>query len=769
MDDPTKLPRGTLTPTTFGTSEVLASMDFETYSEAGYVFTANTVHGDVVVDGRKRWLPPYKITGKGLSAVGTPVYAAHPSTEVLSLYYDLKDGLGRRFWAPWCPPPADLWRHVTSGELIEAWNSTFEWYVWNYCCVRKYGFPEWPLEQARCAMAKSRRFSMPAALGKAALALGTPEKDKAGHNLIQKLCRPHTPTKNRAEHRWTVATAFEDYKRLWLYNDGDVYAEDCAAAKIPDLNPTELQVWLLDQRINARGLRVDVQTLDAAIGLHQLSVADYNGQLTALTNGEVETVNQNAKFRKWIGGQGYSCASLDADSRKAILADPTAPPQVLQAVGIAECIMSANIKKLYAIKDRVSADGRLRDQYKYCGADRTGRWSAGGAQLQNMTAKGPKTVTCNACGFRQVKDVAGACLACHHTCLTAENDWTVEAVVDAVEDVRTGDLQRVRMRWGQEVDLLCGILRGLFTASEGNKLVCCDFSAIEAVVLACLSRCQWRIDLFNTPGECVYTKSASSITGTPLEFYKAHKAETGAHHVDRKKIGKVAELASGYAGWLGAWKAFGDDRGDAAIKKDILAWRAASPEIVEFWGDEYKWCGPGKWDFEFKPHGLEGAAISAIQRPGHVFTHLDISYTVRDDILFCRLPSGRLLHYHQPRLHPVEDKLRRGPRNQITFMGWNSNAMKGKVGWTRMDTYGGRLTENVVQAVARDIQAEAMLRCEAAGYHVVLHTHDEICAEVPQDFGSVEEMESIMSVRPDWCNWWPIKAAGWAHKRYQKD
>jgi DNA polymerase bacteriophage-type len=353
-----------------------------------------------------------------------------------------------------------------------------------------------------------------------------------------------------------------------------------------------------------------------------------------------------------------------------------------------------------------------------------------------------------------------------------QKDWQIDQVQQAIQLIRTRDLAQIEKVWGDPVDLLCGVLRGLVVADDGKKLVCCDFSAIEAVVQACLARCQWRIDVFNTPNACIYTQSASKITGKPMEFYETYKAEHGAHHEDRKKIGKIAELASGYAGWLGAWKNFGADKyfNDQEIKGHILKWRAESPEIVEMWGGQYRWCGPGKWDFTPDVHGLEGMAINAIRNPGKEFSHLGITYFVHQDVLYCRLPSGRCLHYHKPRLATARDPLNRGPAVKITFEGWNSNPNKGKVGWIRMETYGGRLFENVVQAVARDIQAEAMLRVENAGYPIILHTHDEICCEVnDDDVKGIEEMTELMIVRPEWADWWPINAAGWEGYRYRKD
>lgn len=781
--DPCGLPAGSLIKTTLHQSEVLPSLDFETYSEAGYVMLPNEPHGSIVVNGRKRWVPPYSVKGigtqgkGGLAAVGTPVYAEHPSTEILSLYYDLKDGKGRRCWLPGLPDPVDLLDHIANGGLIEAWNVTFEFWIWNMVAVRKLGWPVLRLDQCRCAMAKARRHSLPAGLDAAAKVLGTPEKDKDGKRLLEKLSRPHTATKTRPAHRWTPATAWDDFAKLYKYNDGDVYAEDNASARIPDLTPYELSVWQMDQTINLRGVLVDVQTLDAALEIHKQAVVKYHAQLVETTGGAVETVNQNKRFIEWVRAQGVETSSLDVDHRAELLGRPDLPPVVRQALEIAEAVLSANIKKLYSLKRQVSSDGRLRDQYKYCGADRTGRWSAGGVQLQNLTAKGPATALCEHCGKHFGAGTerllsAPTCPRCgaHTWHALPKGEWPIEAVLDAIQDIRLVRLDHIEHVWGSPVDALCGVLRGLFMAARGKKFICADFSAIEAVAAACLSRCQWRIDVFSTPGECIYTRSAAKITGTPIEVYKQYKAENGGHHPDRKKIGKIAELASGYGGWINAWKAFGCDMPDQEIKEQVLAWREASPEIVEMWGGEYKWCGPGKWDYRYELHGLEGCAMQAIMSPGKCFSYNDITYGVADDILFCRLPSGRFLHYHRPRLVPTEDKLNRGPAHSITFEGYNSNAAKGAVGWRRMETFGGRLFENVVQAVSADIQAEALLRCERAGYPIVMHTHDEGCAEVVEGGPhSVEHMEAIMAERPTWASWWPIRAAGWTHIRYQKD
>jgi DNA polymerase len=325
------------------------------------------------------------------------------------------------------------------------------------------------------------------------------------------------------------------------------------------------------------------------------------------------------------------------------------------------------------------------------------------------------------------------------------------------------------------LDAVGGCLRGLFTAAPGHDLICSDFSAIEAVVIAELAGESWRQEVFRTHGK-IYEMSASKITGIPFEEFERYPAEhDGADHPLRKKIGKVAELASGYGGWIGAWKAFGADKyfqSDTEIRDKILAWRAQSPAIVELWGGQVREDPPGSYQFRRELYGLEGAAVRAILDPWVVCPYGSISYHVspHDDTLYCELPSGRNLVYHRPRLVETIDRYSKYPIYQITYEGWNNDYRRGSRGWMRLDTYGGKLAENVTQAVARDLLAYSMLAVEAAGYPIVLHVHDEIVSEVPTGFGSVEEFERIMSQTPPWAAGWPVRAAGgWRGRRYRKD
>jgi DNA polymerase len=262
-----------------------------------------------------------------------------------------------------------------------------------------------------------------------------------------------------------------------------------------------------------------------------------------------------------------------------------------------------------------------------------------------------------------------------------------------------------------------------------------------------------------------------------LRISSPTKNKREQHRPERQKVGKCLELACGYGGWVNATKAenirMDDYFSDDEIKGHIKRWRAESPAIVELWGGQHRGA---PWDANrYKEYfGLEGMAVLAVLNPGREYTYhaphplaRPVTYFMRGDVLYCRLPSSRLLPYHRPRLRPSthrEDEL------EMTFEGWNTNPKMGPPGWVTMHTYGGKLTENVVQAVSRDILRDAIINLRPAGYPVVLHVHDEIVCERRHGEGSLEELEAVMNVMPAWAAGWPIKAkGGWRGKRYRKD
>jgi DNA polymerase len=358
--------------------------------------------------------------------------------------------------------------------------------------------------------------------------------------------------------------------------------------------------------------------------------------------------------------------------------------------------------------------------------------------------------------------------------LQKQHEWNAAAFEDAFTVLNFQSLEIAEMFFGDAILLITGCVRALFVASPGHDLIASDYSAIEGVVGAVIAGEQWRIETFEK-GEDIYLKSASNTTGKSYEFYLEYKKSTGKHHPDRQPYGKIDELSSFYGGGIGAQKAFGADEyfTDDQIRDKVRKWRRASPRVVQLWGGQERPDQFGTWQKEL--FGLEGAAIRAVQipwTPGHVQASHPLSPAITflydGNALYCILPSGRRLTYHQPRL-TVGTKFS-VDNLTLCFWGWNTNPKMGAVGWVLMDTYGGKLTENVVQAVARDILAYAIVKAQKAGYPVVLHIHDEIVAELPHGVGSVAQLESIMSDLPPWAKGWPLVAkGGWRGRRYRKD
>ena len=770
------LPAGAILYAGMGTATVLPDADFETYSEAGFVWNA----------ARQAWDGPPNApqNKKGLPVVGAAVYALHPSTEVLSLAYDLKDGRGRRRWLPGDPPPSDLFAHLAAGGLLEAWNSGFEHWIWNHVCVPKYGWPLLPLRQLRCAMAKARAFALPGALGKAADVLQLKNrKDADGDRLLKKFSVPRNPTKN--DPRWRIKPADDptDAARLYAYNAGDIAAEAEASSLVPDLSAEELEIWLADQEINYRGVAVDAKAVADCIAIVSEAFDLYNAEIKMLTMGAVEKASQLDRLKAWLATRGVHVAGLDEDALDELLGKGpasllTTDTLTRRVLEIRQLIGSASIKKLFAITNQKTLANRLHDLFSYHAA-RTGRATGNGPQPHNLPKAGPDVYKCHACHhyFGAHTEQCPWCAAMVPLDLLKPQEWTADCIDDALAVLATRSLAAVEMYFGNACQLIVGCLRGLFVAADGHDLIASDYSAIEGVVTAALAGEQWRLEVFRAK-EDIYLYAASKITGVSVETYKEYKKRTGKHHPDRQPFGKIAELSSGFGGWIGAWLSFGAGEffTDDEIKRHILAWRDASPAIVEFWGGQYRGL-PWNADYRQEYFGLEGAAVQAVLNPGTEYTVCaqhwaarPVSYVMRGRTLYCRLPSGRYLTYHNARVFAGAGGGLHKEAYGLNYWGWNTNPKMGGFGWVPMDTYGGKLCENVVQAVARDILMHAIVKLQRAGYPVVLHVHDEIVAEIVKGWGSVEEFERLMGELPDWANGWPLRAAGgWRGHRYRKD
>jgi len=757
-----------------------AEFDFETYSEAGFVWRPDV----------RKWgpLPGAPQNKKGLPVVNAAAYTEHPTAEVLTLSYRIRvvwwnvrlqrweqPTPGKVRWRPGQPPPQELFDYVASGGTLEAFNVMFERLVWANVCVAKYGWPS--LEpfaaQLRCAMAKARVNSLPGALGSLSdvLRLPTP-KDKDGKRLLDKFSIPRNPTKADPRLRVMPDEDPADFEKLQAYCDTDLDAEHGASThpRMSPMSEAELTFWLVDQEINWRGVGVDRAAIRDCIVILNAALRQYGDECRAITGGLDPT--QLQAIQGWLRAHGVHLDSMDEEALDKALgpAGPIMPPQCRRVLEIRQLIGSASVKKLFAMENQATRDDRLRNLIVHHGA-RTGRPTGEGPQPLNLPREGPSLYWCSSCA----KPFGVHHAYCPHCATPAAmgkppRKWSAEAVDFVLAEMACRSLELIEWYYGDALGCISGCLRGLFVAAPGHELIASDFSSIEAVVTAMLSGCQWRIDAFrdNKP---IYLLSAGKITGRSLEFYLEHKAQTGDDHPDRQKIGKVAELANGFGGWIGSSRAFGSEEPDDVIKAQILAWREASPEIPEMWGGQWR----GKpWDGHPELYGFEGCAIQAIQYPGQVFSYAGIRFHLRTfadggTALIVTLLSGRELTYHNPTLAPSTRPHSRPGELQIWYMTWNTNPKYGPMGWVPMQTYGGRLTENIVQAVAHDILRHSILALRAAGYPCVLHVYDEIVCEIPEGTGSLEEFERIMGTMPPWAADWPIRAAGgWRGRRYRK-
>lgn len=787
----------------------MGSFDFETYSEAGFIWD----------DEAKAWKPPPGARDKGLGTVGANAYTEHPTAEVLTLTYRLpiiwwdihgrvRYGGRRVRWRPGLPMPQDLFDFLAAGGIIKAFNVMFERLVWANICVPKYGWPslEPHVYQLRCTMAKARVNSFPGKLANLGEVLNlTVRKDAEGKRLLDKFSVPRKPTKkdprtriippeladpNTGDMNHLLASPADtfEFAKLQSYCDTDTETEDEADAhpRMEAMTDAELLFWWIDQEINWRGVAIDRNGVRNCIAVLNQALERYGEECRAITG---FNPGQLAELRGWLAARGVHMESMDEEAVEDMLKRlPPAPPipggdprrRVLE---IRQLIGSASVKKLYAMENQACRDDRLRNLIVHHGA-RTGRPTGEGPQPLNLPKAGPDLKWCGVvskderrpgCG-RPFKPEWGTCPWCGVPASgLRKSKWSAEAVDHVLEVMATRSLDAVEAIFGDALLGISGCIRGLFESGPDMELMASDFSAIEAVVTAMLANCQWRIDVFRQKRD-IYLMSASKITGTPIEEYEAYLKEHGDNHPDRQKIGKVAELALGFLGWIGAWRQFDDSDTftDEEVKQNILAWRAASPEIVELAGGQTrrrpKWMG-GDYAERF---GFEGAAVNAIEYPGQVFEVAGIKFYLKtypdgNTALKVRLLSGRELTYHNPTLvKPTREWVKEWEK-AIVYMTWNTNPKYGRMGWVPMSTYAGRLIENIVQAIAHDILRNSIINLRAAGYHTVLHVYDEIVAQIPKGCGSLEEFERIMGTMPAWAQGWPIRASGgWRGRRYRK-
>lgn len=737
------------------------TLDFECYSEAGFTWDEN----------KQKW---EKVGPKGgIADVGAWAYSKHPSTEIIWLAYDLLDGRGIQSWFPWLPAPQALFDYVANGGILEAHNAFFEYGIWNNVFGRQAGAPPLPIGQLRDSAAVCSAYGLPRSLEGAGAVLGCAvQKDTKAAAQVKKLWVPRKPTKGNPAKRLLLEENLELHLLNGSYCETDVAAEMAISRAVPPLSPYELRVQQLDQVINARGVHIDRAAVDAAVDVIEQLKAKYVPMQQDLTGGAVKSPNSYAALKQWVCGQGVEIPDTQADTISETLERGDLPPVVRQVLQIQQMVGGAAIKKIYAMQRFADQDDdRIRGVFTYCGASSTGRWASRGVQLHNNPNSGPDHYCCSVCREHFGTHLTG----CPHcgAGLTPDaraDEWSSDAAESAIRLVMRRDADLLETVWGNALDVITACIRGFITAAEGYDLLCADYSAIEARVIAVLAGEDWRLDVFRSHGK-IYEASACQMFNMTMDDFNAYKKEHGGHHPARKK-GKVAELALGYQGGVGAMVKFGAEKfmTRAEMKSTVKQWREASKQVAKLW------------------YSLEDCAKQAIQMPGVPFTYRMITYQMRGSVLYARLPSGRELTYHNAYLKPVWVKWEDGMEwdeeegkpvqvrceypyqvdggmlnHKIHYMAED----KGR--WVRCTLYGGLAVENVTQATARDLLADALLRLEAAGYHIIMHVHDEVICEVPKGFGTVEELEAIMAQNPAWAADWPIKAdGGWRGLRYRK-
>lgn len=574
-----------------------------------------------------------------------------------------------------------------------AFNAAFE-----RTCISKHLGRKLSAAAWQCTAVQSAMLALPLSLDGVGEVLDIQRKKlKEGADLVRFFSMPCKATKaNGGRTRNLPSHEPEKWERFKAYCIRDVDAEREIRHKlrnypIPD---SEMRLYQMDQEINDRGILVDRELVANAIRCdlqYKEAVTARAYELTGLDN-----PNSPAQIKGWLTERGVEVESLDKKAVKSMISD--ADGEVLEVLQLRLLMAKTSVKKYEAIERSVCSDGRCHGLLQFYGANRTGRWAGRLVQVQNLPQN-------------HIEDLE---LARH---LVKDRQFDL---IDLLYDSTPG--------------VLSELIRTAFVPKPGCRFVVADFAAIEARVLAWFSGEQWRLTTFAEGGD-IYCASASQMFGVPVVKH----GENG--HLRQK--GKIAELALGYGGSVGALTSMGAlDMGmqEEELQPLVNQWRASNPHITKFW-----------WD-------VDAAAVKAVKERTSV-QYGNLCFTYRSGILFVTLPSGRNLSYIKPRM--VQNHF---GRESLSYEGVGESKK-----WMRIETYGPKLVENIVQATARDLLALAMLRLRDAGFEIVMHIHDEAVLEVPEGVSSVEEICKIMAIAPDWAAGLPLRADGYECPFYKKD
>ena len=639
-----------------------------------------------------------------LRTAGVYVYAAHPDTDVWCMAWAIDDG-NVEVWLPGQMIPAEFLWAINDGAEMRAWNAQFERTIWRNICVPRYGFPEAPLRRWRCTAAEAAAMALPRALADAATVTGVPvQKDMEGHRLMMRMARPRSKKGAKKLVWWNQP---ERVQRLAEYCMDDVRVEREMYKVLRRLTPKELEVYMLDQRMNDTGVMVDIPLVKAAKRITKEGVARANEVLKEVTGGAVAAVTKVADMKLWLGHtQGVVTDSIAKNIVTELLGDDTLPPEARRVLRIRQEVGKSSVAKLNSMERCVDVHGqRARGMLLYHGAT-TGRWTGRLIQVHNF----PR--------------------------------GNVPHVEQYIPDILAGDYDLIDAMYPPLL-VVSSLLRGMLRASPGHTFMVGDFVQIEARVLAWLAGQDDMLAVFASGG-LVYHEAAANAYG--LKVSDIVKGDP------KYQLGKALVLGCGYQMGAETFRKncidmWGFDPGEELAEEAVAAYRAQNYKIVELW------------------HMLQAAVMSAVAVPGRVYHVNGCKITKRGGYLWIVLPSGRPLAYPSPTISP-----RKTPwgeyRDAVTAWATNSYTRK----WEKRALYGGLLTENIVQALSRDIMTDALLRVEQHGYTPLFSVHDEVVSETT-DKDSLEEFTQLMSQVPKWAEkagGLPISVDTWAGYRYRK-
>jgi DNA polymerase len=686
-----------------------------------------------------------------LKKAGLMRYARHPLTEVLMMCWAFGDE-EFALWQQGQPLPDRIRRHVEAGGIVVGHNATFEISLWNFVMANLHGWPRLKVEQVRCTMAACYAMALPGALEDSAHALGLPvAKDTEGRALMLRMCKPRG---------WDGDTPLyhdspEMRARLGAYCITDGVVEREIYRRVLPLSDKEQRVWQLDQYINLRGIPFDMPSIEAALAVADKEKERLNDEMARATGGAVTACSALPALKEWAADFGVMPDSLTKAEVNELLGEECIPDEVEEALKLRQSAgRFTSISKLKSITVR-EMHARVHYALQYHAAT-TGRWAGRGIQPHNFTRDLPEP-------------------------------WEVE---DILESLRTGKVRWLDIAYGEPSVMISKCLRGFMHAGQGKMLMGGDFSSIEGRGLAWLSGEEWVLEAY---------REIDANPDLPDMYERTYAVTFGIRPEDvtklQRQIGKVEDLAFGYQGGVGAFRTM-SKAGNIMVVREVtpaLAAKAQKMGLQVFTETQVDGFKEGWRDARPKTkqywYALEEAAVAAVLSPGQITSAgaagREVRFRKHGSFLWCRLPSGRTLCYPYPEVH--ENKFGRqavtykGVPDQVVWAAYVGQKERGEPNttyivddpantrsWCRISTYGGKLSENVTQAICRDILADAMLRVEDAGFRVVVHVHDEIVVEGVFTEEDRIRFQQIMTETPPWAAGFPISAGCWLSARYIK-